>query len=120
MTCQCVVFAFLAIFANPYLASPYFGDIDIKTSATASSYVFLQQELARGLRLSQPSCVAKDAAWRALGFAVGNLSPAAKRCLTADAVVRCAAAELARRRQRQPQHSERERGAVAAKRANTR
>ena len=34
----------------------------IKTSATASSYVFLQQELARGLRLSQPSRVAKDAA----------------------------------------------------------
>ena len=91
-----------------------------KTSATASSYVFLQQEIARGLRLSQPSCVAKDAAWRALGFAVGNLSPAAKRCLTADAVVRCAAAELTRRHQRRPQHSERERGAVAAKRANTR
>ena len=36
--------------------------IGIKTSATASSYVFLQQELARGLRLSQPSRVAKDAA----------------------------------------------------------
>ena len=34
----------------------------IKTSATASSYVFLQQELARGLRLSQPGRVAKDAA----------------------------------------------------------
>ena len=44
--------------------------IGIKTSATASSYVFLQQELARGLRLSQPSRVAKDAAWRALGFAI--------------------------------------------------
>ena len=36
--------------------------IGIKTSATASSYVFLQQELARGLRLSQPGRVAKDAA----------------------------------------------------------
>ena len=33
-----------------------------KTSATASSYVFLQQEIARGLRLSQPRRVAKDAA----------------------------------------------------------
>ena len=38
----------------------FFGDgIGIKTSATASSYVFAQQELARGLRLSQPSRVAK-------------------------------------------------------------
>ena len=37
-------------------------EIGIKTCATASSYVFLQQELARGLRLSQPSRVAKDAA----------------------------------------------------------
>ena len=39
------------------------GDkLAFKTPATASSYVFLQQELARGLRLSQPSRVAKDAA----------------------------------------------------------
>ena len=58
--------------------------------------------------MSQPGRVAKDAAWRPLGFATKQpLSPAAKRCLTADAVVRCAAAELTRRRQRRPQHSER-------------
>jgi hypothetical protein len=42
-------------------------------------------------------------------------SPAAKRCLSADAVARYAAKELTRRRQRRPQHSERERGAVAAR-----
>ena len=48
--------------ANPHKIAVNAIEIGIKTSATASSYVFLQQELARGLRLSQPSRVAKDAA----------------------------------------------------------
>ena len=57
--------------------SPLFSDsLAFKTSATASSYVFLQQELARGLRLSQPSRVAKDGAWRALGCNYPIASPA--------------------------------------------
>ena len=56
------IFRTSRISVNPAQIAAPFSEIGIKTCATASSYVFLQQELARGLRLSQPSRVAKDAA----------------------------------------------------------
>ena len=55
-------FSHFSLSSRTRTKSPLVIEIGIKASATASSYVFLQQELARGLRLSQPSRVAKDAA----------------------------------------------------------
>ena len=68
-------FSYFSALRDPLIPASI-GDrgINFKASATASSYVILQQELARGLRLSQPGRVAKDAA---LGELLGLHPPIA-------------------------------------------
>ena len=102
---------------NPHKIAVNAIEIGIKTSATASSYVFLQQELARGLRLSQPSRVAKDAARGELLGMQSASSPAAQAPLV-DAVDAAPARQSLRDATRDCCSTcARERSAVAAKRA---